>query len=67
MSGRLFEAESVTVAIVVCDRGAEHGAERFEASLEDYALVRGSGRSAWEAVNRLVGAHRALLERRWSA
>jgi hypothetical protein len=36
----------------------------FEASLADYPLVE-SGRTAWEAVNRLVGGHRALLERRW--
>ena len=38
---------------------------RFEAALADYPLVE-SGRTPWEAVNRLVGAHRALLERRWA-
>ena len=38
--------------------------KRFEASLADYPLVE-SGRTPWEAVNRLVGAHRALLVRRW--
>ncbi len=70
VSGRLFADESpvrLCVSIVVLDRGAEFGAERFEAGLEDYALLREVGRSPWEAVNRLVGAHRALLERRWSA
>lgn len=41
--------------------------EAFEAALVDYPLLVESGRTPWEAVNRLVGAHRALLERRWSA
>jgi hypothetical protein len=36
-----------------------------EASLLGYPL-RETGRTAWEAVNRLVAAHRGLLERRWS-
>ena len=69
MSGRLFAAESsqrLRVSIVVLDRGVALGADRFEAGLEDYPLLREFGRSPWEAVNRLVGAHRALLERRWS-
>ena len=38
---------------------------RFEAALADYPLVE-SGRTPWEAVNRLVAGHRALLERRWT-
>ena len=54
-------AKSVS-ELVVRDVG-----EGFEAELEDYPVLRESGRTAWEAVNRLVGAHRALLERRWSA
>ena len=70
MSGGVFAAEGVgvlRVAVVVRDRGVEFGAERFEASLADYGLLRELGRTPWEAVNRLIGAHRALLERRWSA
>ena len=68
VSGRLFAAESsrqLTVSVVINDRGAEFAADRFEASLADYPLVRELGRTPWEAVNRLVGGHRALLERRW--
>jgi hypothetical protein len=57
----------LNVSLVVRDRGAEFGGDRFEAALADYPLVRELGRTPWEAVNRLVGAHRALLERRWSA
>jgi hypothetical protein len=68
VTGRLFAPESsrqLTVSVVVDDRGAELVADRFEASLADYPLVRELGRTPWEAVNRLVGGHRALLERRW--
>lgn len=57
-----MKVTELRVAVIV----REHEG-RFEAELEDYPLLRESGRSAWEAVNRLVGAHRALLERRWSA
>ena len=68
MTGRPFSASPprvVTVSIVVTDRGPVLGADRFEAALQDYPLAE-SGASVWAAVNRLVGAHRALLERRWS-
>ena len=77
MNGRLFaldgescasEGALVTIAaIAVFDRGllADRG-ERFEAQLAGYAVVQARGGSAWEAVRRLVGSHRALLERRWS-
>jgi hypothetical protein len=70
VSGRLFAAESskrLSVSIVVLDRGVAFGADRFQAGLEDYPLLREFGRSPWEAVNRLVGAHRGLLERRWTS
>jgi hypothetical protein len=62
MTGRLFDVQaerSLSVTVLVHDRG-----DCFEAELADYPL-RESGRSAWEAVNRLIGAHRELLERRW--
>ena len=68
MSRRLTvvpEPDVLRVAVVVRDRGVERGPERFEATLEDYPMLRELGRTPWEAVNRLVGAHRALLERRW--
>jgi hypothetical protein len=52
------------VLIRLSDRG--EGEWRFEASLQDYPLLRELGRTPWEAVNRLVGGHRALLERRWA-
>jgi len=57
----------LNVSLVVRDRGVEFGPDRFEAALEDYPLLRELGRTPWEAVNRLVGAHRPLLERRWTA
>ena len=56
----------LNVSVVVVDRGADLGADRFEAALEDYPVLRELGSTPWAAVNRLVGAHRALLERRWS-
>jgi hypothetical protein len=40
--------------------------ERFEAALADCPVLVESGGTPWEAVNRLVGGHRALLERRWA-
>jgi hypothetical protein len=47
---------------------AELGAEdRFEAELPDYPVACGYGASPWAAVHRLVGVHRAVLERRWSS
>jgi len=62
--------------VVVYDRGPEPRWHRdrslfgpwprFESELEDYAAVRESGMSSWEAVYRLVANHRPLLERRWS-
>ena len=69
MSGQLFTAgpaRELIVSLVVRDRGPELEADRFEATLEDYPLLRELGRTPWEAVHRLVGAHRDLLERRWS-
>jgi hypothetical protein len=68
MTGRLFSVPSrqaVTVSIAIRDRGPEFGADRFEAVLQDYPLTE-KGPSTWAAVNRLVGSHRTLLERRWS-
>jgi hypothetical protein len=55
----------LSVSVVVVDRGVDFGAERFEAALEDYPVLRELGPTPWAAVNRLVGAHRSLLERRW--
>jgi hypothetical protein len=40
-------------------------AGEVQASLVGYPLCE-TGASVWEAVNRLVGAHRGLLQRRWS-
>ncbi|MBE2317827.1 hypothetical protein DVA67_017730 [Solirubrobacter sp. CPCC 204708] len=57
-----MRATELRVALIV-----RECAGRFEAEVEGYPLLRESGRTPWEAVNRLVGAHRALLERRWSA
>jgi hypothetical protein len=56
----------LSVSIAVRDRGVEFGTDRFEAALADYPVLRELGPTPWAAVNRLVGAHRALLERRWS-
>ncbi len=61
MEGFSVRATELRVALVVRERDG-----RFEAEVEGYPLVRETGRTAWEAINRLVGAHRALLERRWS-
>jgi hypothetical protein len=76
-AGGVTSAPPLRVSVVVRDRGPEpdwhrdrrlYGAWlRFEAEFEDYSALRELGSSPWEAVNRLVGAHRALLERRWSA
>jgi hypothetical protein len=69
VSGQLFAEEAaheLSVSLVVRDRGTDLGADRFEAALEDFPLLRELGRTPWEAVNRLVGGHRALLERRWA-
>jgi hypothetical protein len=49
------------VVIDLRSRGAE-----VEAVLADYPLLAESGRTPWEAVDRLVARHRVLLERRWS-
>ena len=57
---------ALTVTVSVEDRGPALRGERFVAELEDFALVRGSGGSAWEAIRELICSHRALLERRWS-
>lgn len=81
MSGRLgVAAEPVTVlnvSFVVRDRGPEpewHKDRRlygpwwpYEATVVDFDAVRELGMTPWEAVHRLVGNHRTLLERRWSA
>jgi hypothetical protein len=66
----------VELSMVVYDLGPEpewHGDRslfgpwrRYEALLPSYPAVRGSGTTPWDAVRRLVGDHRALLERRWS-
>jgi hypothetical protein len=70
VSGQRFATEParlLSVSVVVRDRGADCGADRFEATLEDFPVLRDVGRTPWEAVNRLVGGHRAMLERRWMA
>jgi len=77
MSDRLFgpadgptalEPELVTmVAVAVYDRGPSvDRAERYEAQLAGYSVVRARASSSWQAVRRLVSEHRTLLERRWS-
>jgi hypothetical protein len=65
-----------TIALVVFDLGPEpewhkdrrpHPVwHRYAAEVESFPALREVGRSPWEAVSRLVGGHRALLERRWS-
>jgi hypothetical protein len=67
-ASRQLDPELVTmVALAVYDRGPlVDGAERFEAQLAGYSVVRARGASSWQAVRRLVSEHRALLERRWS-
>jgi hypothetical protein len=62
----VWTARALTVTVSVQDRGPAFGGERFVAELEDCALVRESGGSAWAAIRELVCSHRALLERRWS-
>ena len=39
---------------------------RYEAELPSYPVVSERGTTPWEAVFRLVGMHRVVLERRWS-
>ena len=56
---RAVEPQDVVIHVCVIATG-------YEAGREDFPLLRETGRTAWEAINRLVGAHRALLERRWS-
>ena len=53
------------VSVEVRDLGPDAG-WRYEAELTDFPALREVGRTPWEAINRLVGSHRALLERRWS-
>ena len=64
------------IGVVVYDRGPEpawHENDRklfgqwwrYEAELVDYPVLREGGMTPWEAVNRLFGAHRVLLEPRW--
>jgi hypothetical protein len=55
----------LSVTVEVRDLGPET-AFRYEAELEDFPVLREVGRTPWEAINRLVGSHRGLLERRWS-
>jgi hypothetical protein len=66
-SGGLGPDLVTILAVAVYDRGpsADRG-ERYEAQLAGYAVVQARGGSPWEAVRRLVGSHRALLERHWS-
>ena len=77
MSDRLFERAGgssapdpvpvTIVAVAVYDRGlSPERCERYEAQLAGYSVVQARGVSPWHAVRRLVGEHRALLERRWS-
>jgi hypothetical protein len=54
------------LAVVIRVRECGLADERFEAALGDYPVLVESGRTPWEAINRLVGGHRALLERRWA-
>ena len=56
---RAVEPQDVVIHVCVIAAG-------YEARLADYPVLVETGRTPWEAVNRLVGAHRALLERRWS-
>jgi hypothetical protein len=65
-SGKLERRAVPELLITIRVRERGPADKRFEAALADYPLVE-SGRTPWEAVNRLVGAHRGLLERRWSA
>ena len=62
------DPELVTmVAVAVYDRGPSvDRAERYEAQLAGYSVVRARAASSWQAVRRLVSEHRTLLERRWS-
>lgn len=62
----MLTEQTQVVTVWVRDLGPAAGAQRFVAELEGFAVVRGSGASAWEAVRQLIGAHRGLLERRWS-
>lgn len=65
------------IGIVVYDRGPEPAWHedrklfgpwsQYEAELVDYPVLRELGTTPWEAAKRLLGQHRGLLERRWSA
>ena len=44
----------------------ERTSGEFDVELESYPVLRESGQTTWEALNRLVGGHRALLERKWA-
>jgi hypothetical protein len=69
MTGELFAAKyalAASVSVEVRDRGPAFE-DRFVAELADFPALREVGRSPWEAVHRLVGEHRSLLERRWSS
>ena len=74
VSGRLFAVGDefaagddrrvvATITFVVYERVSAPSVREVE--LESYPALRESGRTTWEALNRLVGGHRALLERRW--
>src|SRR4051794_8127555 len=62
-SGKLERGAVPELLVTIRVRELGPADRRFEAALADYPLVE-SGRTRWEAVNRLVGAHRGLLERR---
>src|SRR4051794_41805725 len=49
---------------VIRVRVREGPQDRFEAVFADYPVLVERRRTPWEAVNRLVAGHRALLERR---
>jgi hypothetical protein len=53
----------LSVSVEVRDLGPE-AASRYEAELTDFPALRELGRTPQEAINRLVAAHRGLLERR---
>jgi hypothetical protein len=65
-SAKLERGAMPELVVVIRLRECGPTDEAFEAALADYPLLREFGRAPWEAVNRLVGAHRAVLERRWS-
>jgi hypothetical protein len=63
-SAGLSDKEEMSVLSVSLEVRFNGG--RYEARLADYPVLVETGRTPWEAVNRLVGAHRGLLERRWA-